>query len=103
MVKLISDTAKLVKMHLNRKAVHGLPPDITRAQQDILKRGLGADELAETPQMWAMYKEVMGYFANGVSSIPMATIIDNGNALNTSLRSRLTVCLVHTHCHSEPA
>jgi hypothetical protein len=24
-------------------------------------------DLKDVPQMWAMYKEVMGYFANGVS------------------------------------
>jgi hypothetical protein len=27
---------------------------------------LGKSDLKDVPQMWAMYKEVMGYFANGV-------------------------------------
>lgn len=51
----------------HRLACARLTLDITRAQRDILKSGLGVEELDDTPQMWAMYKEVMGYFANGVS------------------------------------
>jgi hypothetical protein len=31
---------------------------------------LGKSDLKDVPQMWAMYKEVMGYFANGVSWTP---------------------------------
>ncbi len=38
---------------------------ITAAQQEILRNVLG--DMNDVPQMWAMYKEVMGYFANGVS------------------------------------
>jgi len=41
--------------------------DITLAQQAILRDRLGTVDLNDTPQMWAMYKEVMWYFANGVS------------------------------------
>lgn len=40
---------------------------ITAVQQDLLRDVLGKKDISDIPQMWAMYKEVMGYFANGVS------------------------------------
>ncbi|BEJ10592.1 hypothetical protein CspHIS471_0100140 [Cutaneotrichosporon sp. HIS471] len=39
--------------------------DITAEQQTILRKVHGED-ISGVPQMWAMYKEVMGYFANGL-------------------------------------
>lgn len=36
-------------------------------QQDILRTTYPEQKLGEIPQMWAMYKEVMAYYANGVS------------------------------------
>ena len=53
---------------------------ITSDQQDILRKVLGTDELDNVPQMWAMYKEVMGFFANGVG-------------LTSCCRLRLTISL----------
>ena len=47
------------------------------------------DELDRTPQMWAMYKEVMGYFANGVSQRPTY----KWRGLRYSLRFRRAVRL----------
>lgn len=43
-----------------------LTPDITAEQQGILRKIYGTDDISNIPQMWAMYKEVMGYFANGL-------------------------------------
>ncbi|BEJ01309.1 hypothetical protein CcaverHIS631_0511660 [Cutaneotrichosporon cavernicola] len=39
--------------------------NITAEQQAILRKVHGED-ISGIPQMWAMYKEVMGYFANGL-------------------------------------
>ena len=39
---------------------------ITAAQQDILKTAYSKADLSDVPQMWAMYKEIMGYFATGL-------------------------------------
>ncbi|KAL7425257.1 hypothetical protein Q5752_000945 [Cryptotrichosporon argae] len=39
---------------------------ITARQQEILKEVYPDKPLKDIPQMWAMYKEVMGYFANGL-------------------------------------
>lgn len=41
--------------------------DITHAQQDILRDVYGTDDLSGIAQMWCMYKEVAGYYMNGVS------------------------------------
>lgn len=41
--------------------------EVTADQQELLRKALGTDKLDNVPQMWAMYKEVMGFFANGVS------------------------------------
>ena len=41
--------------------------DITADQQSILREVYKQNDIHHIPQMWAMYKEVMGYFANGVS------------------------------------
>lgn len=40
--------------------------DITAEQQAILRKVKGTDDISNVPQTWAMYKEVMGYFANGL-------------------------------------
>jgi hypothetical protein len=45
---------------------------ITAVQQDILRASHG--DIKDIPQLWAIYKEVMGYYATGVSS-PMARIV----------------------------
>lgn len=47
-------------------------PDITAVQQDILRMVYETDNIDSIPQVWAMYKEVMGYFADGMS------VPDNG-------------------------
>ncbi|ORX34409.1 hypothetical protein BD324DRAFT_635737 [Kockovaella imperatae] len=39
---------------------------IVKAQQSILKSSLDTSNLDSVPQMWAMYKEVMSYFATGL-------------------------------------
>jgi hypothetical protein len=41
--------------------------DITAVQQDILRKVYEMDDISSIPQVWAMYKEVMGYFADGMS------------------------------------
>lgn len=46
--------------------------DITAVQQDILRKVYEMDDISSIPQVWAMYKEVMGYFADGMS------VPDNG-------------------------
>lgn len=35
-------------------------------QQDILKEGLGVDDLSEVPMLWCLYKEVQGYKDEGL-------------------------------------
>ena len=40
--------------------------NIVSAQQSILRSALHTSNLDNTPQMWAMYKEVMSYFASGL-------------------------------------
>lgn len=50
-----------------------LTADITAEQQRILRKVHGTNDIREIPQMWAMYKEVMGYFANGLQ------VPDEGN------------------------
>ena len=61
---------------VSMRTAHGQGADtqllegVTADQQDILKKVLGTDHLDDVPQMWAMYKEVMGFFANGVSTFP---------------------------------
>ena len=58
---------------------------MTRDQQEILREVLGADVTTEdVPQMWAMYKEVMGFFANGVSERP--TLVGTTNDSSTCPR-----------------
>ena len=39
---------------------------IVTAQQSILRSSLNTSNLDTVPQMWAMYKEVMSYFASGL-------------------------------------
>lgn len=41
--------------------------DITAAQQEILRKVHNTTDLSQIPQVWAMYKEVMGYFADGMA------------------------------------
>jgi hypothetical protein len=44
-----------------------LIPDITAAQQAILRDVYETDDISSVPQMWAMYKEVGEYYQHGVS------------------------------------
>jgi len=44
-----------------------LIPDITAAQQAILRDVYETDDISSIPQMWAMYKEVGEYYQHGVS------------------------------------
>jgi hypothetical protein len=43
-------------------------PGVTESQQEILREVYQTSDLHDIPQLWAMYKEVMGYYANGVGS-----------------------------------
>jgi hypothetical protein len=45
-------------------------------QQDILRKVHQKDDLTDVPQLWAIYKEVMGYFAEGVSSMSICKLKD---------------------------
>ncbi|ORY28970.1 hypothetical protein BCR39DRAFT_533377 [Naematelia encephala] len=49
--------------------------NITSAQQAILRKVFETEDLNTVPQMWAMYKEVMGYFANGLTVPDDVTIL----------------------------
>lgn len=41
--------------------------EITAKQQELLRDTYG--DITKIPQMWAIYKEVMGYYANGVRPV----------------------------------
>jgi len=56
-----------VTTSLEAQAHTQLLEEVTADQQELLRKALGTDKLDDVPQMWAMYKEVMGFFANGVS------------------------------------
>lgn len=53
--------------------------DITAVQQDILRKVYETDDISTIPQVWAMYKEVMGYFADGMN------VPDNGTSKDTEM------------------
>lgn len=59
--------------------------EITAKQQELLADVYG--DASTVPQMWAIYKEVMGYYADGVSA-----------ALGTSLRT--AVCTARRLCNA---
>jgi len=61
-----------LKCHWSARRV--LMPDITAVQQDILRMVYETEDISAIPQVWAMYKEVMGYFANGM------TVPDDGES-----------------------
>jgi hypothetical protein len=54
-----------------------LIPDITAAQQAILRDVYETDDISSVPQMWAMYKEVGEYYQHGVSlHLSLLTLAD---------------------------
>jgi len=57
-----------------------LIPDITAAQQAILRDVYETDDISSVPQMWAMYKEVGEYYQHGVSLYLFSSTVANNLA-----------------------
>lgn len=44
-----------------------LVEEVAAAQRDILRKVYNTSDVSHIPQLWVMYKEVQGYFQDGVS------------------------------------
>ncbi|WWD20430.1 hypothetical protein CI109_104906 [Kwoniella shandongensis] len=69
-------------------ASNELVQNITHAQQEILKDVYDTDDLSKIGQVWCMYKEVGGYYVNGLEVPEDVTVLfadDNWGNINSVL------------------
>ncbi|KAK8849799.1 hypothetical protein IAR55_005135 [Kwoniella newhampshirensis] len=69
-------------------ASNQLVQNITLAQQEILKEVYDTDDLSKIGQVWCMYKEVGGYYVNGLEVPEDVTVLfadDNWGNINSVL------------------
>jgi hypothetical protein len=63
-------------------------PGVTESQQEILREVYQTSDLHDIPQLWAMYKEVMGYYARA-DSLPQLKCPDDGKFVHATHKTVL--------------